>query len=245
MAQNNFGLSTRLLSVLYDNGKTAITAGTDSAGNNNVYFYDATGELEAYVASGLHRFDVNFNLYVAQGEVILDSTGNVKFFGQLYDLNNSYAVYDGSGLFCQAGLTVGGVQRIDGSGNASFSSVISGAGYSMNAGGSNGLFMSLLPLIDNGGNSVYNNQATPNGRKIKGGVANSRYGEFTLNGAALVTVANTSITANSRIVWGVKTVSGTPSGIVKVNAINVGVNFQVFSIAADSSTYWYEIFEMN
>jgi hypothetical protein len=68
-------------------------------------------------------------------------------------------------------------------------------------------------------------------------------GTVTLNGATPVTVANTAMTANSTVLFGLKTVGGT----VSPNAPNVltttpGTGFTVGGTALDTSIYNYVIF---
>ncbi|MFJ9101286.1 glycosyl hydrolase family 28-related protein [Streptomyces sp. NPDC102405] len=81
-----------------------------------------------------------------------------------------------------------------------------------------------------------------------GGVAikegtNARMGTVVLNGTTAVTVANTSVTATSRIVLTINTPGGTP-GTPYVSARTAGTQFQVKSTnAADTSTAVYVIFE--
>lgn len=67
-------------------------------------------------------------------------------------------------------------------------------------------------------------------------------GTFTATGASSVTVANTTVTANSVIVFTPKT----PAGTVSPNALNVktitpGTGFTVAGTASDTSVYNYAI----
>lgn len=80
-----------------------------------------------------------------------------------------------------------------------------------------------------------------------GGVAikegtNARMGTATLNGTTAVTVANTSVTATSRILLTIQAPAGTP-GSPYVSARTAGTSFQIKSSAGDTSTVAYVIFE--
>jgi hypothetical protein len=72
--------------------------------------------------------------------------------------------------------------------------------------------------------------------------ANAKQGTFTLTGGTTQVVANTAVTANSRIFLTAQVVGGTP-GIIGVNSRSAGTSFTVFCVATDTSTYAYEIFE--
>lgn len=79
------------------------------------------------------------------------------------------------------------------------------------------------------------------GLKIKEGT-NARMGTATL-AAGTVTVSNTSITANTRIVVACKTPAGTP-GALFVNAVTVGTSFVIKSTSStDTSVVGYVLFE--
>lgn len=72
--------------------------------------------------------------------------------------------------------------------------------------------------------------------------ANAKQGTGTLVAGSLV-VANTSVTANSRIFLTSQADGGTP-GFLRVSARTPGTSFTVTSSsAADTSTFAYEIFE--
>lgn len=66
-------------------------------------------------------------------------------------------------------------------------------------------------------------------------------GTFTANGATAVVVANTNITANSVVVYGLKTVGGTPAGAPFMSAVTAGTGFSVKAAAGDTSVYSYSI----
>ena len=73
--------------------------------------------------------------------------------------------------------------------------------------------------------------------------ANAKQGTFTMNGTTNVTVANTSVTANSRILFSLNAISGVP-GIPGIVSRIAGTSFTVVSTAAtDLGTYAFEIFE--
>lgn len=65
-------------------------------------------------------------------------------------------------------------------------------------------------------------------------------GTFTANDATPVTVSNTNVTANSVILFGLKTVGGTPAAPFLVT-VTPGTGFTVASGASDSSSYNYII----
>jgi len=67
-------------------------------------------------------------------------------------------------------------------------------------------------------------------------------GTVTLNGASNVTVANTAVTANSLIIFTLKTVGGTVSpNAPNVKTITPGTGFAVAGTASDTSVYNYRI----
>lgn len=69
----------------------------------------------------------------------------------------------------------------------------------------------------------------------------SQTGTFTANGATGVVVANTAVTANSCIIFGLKTIGGTPAGAPFLSAITAGTGFTVKVVAGDTSVYNYTI----
>lgn len=66
-------------------------------------------------------------------------------------------------------------------------------------------------------------------------------GTFTANGASSVTVVNANLTANSVIVFGLKTVGGTPAGYPYQFTVTPGTGFTVRAVAGDTSVYNYWI----
>lgn len=66
-------------------------------------------------------------------------------------------------------------------------------------------------------------------------------GTFTANGATAVVVANSNVTANSIISYGLKTVGGTPGSKPYESAITPGTGFSVKATAGDTSVYNYLI----
>lgn len=66
-------------------------------------------------------------------------------------------------------------------------------------------------------------------------------GTFTANGASSVTVANAAVTANSIIVFTLKTVGGTVGAYPAVKTITPGTGFTVAATASDTSVYNYRI----
>ncbi len=72
--------------------------------------------------------------------------------------------------------------------------------------------------------------------------ANGKQGTFILTGGTTQAVANTSVTANSRIFITCQAAAGTP-GLIGVSSRLAGTSFTVFCSAADTGTYAYEIFE--
>lgn len=84
-------------------------------------------------------------------------------------------------------------------------------------------------------------QTASQGLQVKEG-SNAKQGTATL-AAGTVTVANTSITANSRILCTGNTAGGTPGG-ANVSARTAGTSFTITSTnAADTSVVAFEIFE--
>lgn len=72
-------------------------------------------------------------------------------------------------------------------------------------------------------------------------VASGVTGTFTATGATAVVVANTNVTANSVIVYTLKTVGGTPAAKPYESAITAGTGFSVKAAAGDTSVYNYTI----
>lgn len=65
-------------------------------------------------------------------------------------------------------------------------------------------------------------------------------GTFTANSGTPVTVANANVTANSVIMFGLKTVGGTPAALF-VDTITPGTGFTVDGGASDTSVYNYVV----
>lgn len=82
------------------------------------------------------------------------------------------------------------------------------------------------------------------GAEINGACDQSgKVGTVTLNGATGVTVENANVTANSIIVFTLKTVGGTVSpNAPNVKTITPGTGFTVAGTASDTSIYNYRIF---
>lgn len=72
---------------------------------------------------------------------------------------------------------------------------------------------------------------------------NGKTGTFTCNGVTPVTVANTSITANSGVIVTLKTVGGTVGAIPAIKTITPGTGFTIAGTASDTSVYQYHIIE--
>jgi parallel beta-helix repeat protein len=74
--------------------------------------------------------------------------------------------------------------------------------------------------------------------------SNCKQGTVTLNGTTNVVVANTSVTANSRIFLTIQSKGGVTPGVPYVAARTAGTSFSVVStVASDNSVLAYEIFE--
>jgi hypothetical protein len=72
-------------------------------------------------------------------------------------------------------------------------------------------------------------------------VVQAHGGTFTANGSTGVTVSDTSVTANSVIIFGLKTVGGTINGGPFVVTVTPGTGFSIKSGSTDTSTYNYWI----
>lgn len=68
-------------------------------------------------------------------------------------------------------------------------------------------------------------------------------GTFTANGSTAVVVANTNVSANSTIIYTLKTVGGTPAAKPYESAITAGTGFSVKAAVGDTSVYNYAIIE--
>jgi hypothetical protein len=66
-------------------------------------------------------------------------------------------------------------------------------------------------------------------------------GTFVANGATAVVVAETRVTANSCVDFGLKTIGGTPAGAPFLSAVTAGTGFSVKVAAGDTSTYNYTV----
>ena len=84
-----------------------------------------------------------------------------------------------------------------------------------------------------GGSFNYNGGPQTSGVQANGGT-------FTANGNTSVTVTNANITANSVVLFGLKTVGGTPGAPFLVT-VTPGTGFTVNSVSPDTSTYNYII----
>jgi len=73
--------------------------------------------------------------------------------------------------------------------------------------------------------------------------ANGKAGTFVCNGVTPVTVTNSSITANSGIIFTLKTVGGTVGAYPAIQTITPTTGFTVAGTALDTSTYNYHIIE--
>lgn len=69
----------------------------------------------------------------------------------------------------------------------------------------------------------------------------AQVGTFTANGGTQVVVSNTSITTNSVVNIGLKTLGGTPAPVYFSAANVVGASFSINSTAGNTSVYSYQI----
>jgi hypothetical protein len=80
--------------------------------------------------------------------------------------------------------------------------------------------------------------------KVQSG-SNAKSGTVVANGTTAVTVTTTAITANSVVVFGLKTQAGTAATEAPfMSAVTAGTSFQIKSSAGDTSTYNYVIFDL-
>lgn len=101
--------------------------------------------------------------------------------------------------------------------------------------------MAALTVLDGEGVGVTGGLRVGGGVKLEEGT-NEFMGLATLvNGT--VTVANTNVTANSRIFLTVQTPGGTPGSPLRVSARVVGTSFTISTAAADTSTVAWMIVE--
>lgn len=78
-----------------------------------------------------------------------------------------------------------------------------------------------------------------------GAVAADHYeysGTFTANGASAVTVTEPNLTANSVVIFTLKTVGGTVGAYPAIKTVTVGTGFTVACTASDTSVYNYKLF---
>jgi len=86
-------------------------------------------------------------------------------------------------------------------------------------------------------------QKTANTTLILKQGSNGKTGTVVLNGATPVSVGNTSITANSVVVFALKTIGGTVGAHPAIQTITPSTGFTVAGSALDTSTYNYAIIE--
>lgn len=80
--------------------------------------------------------------------------------------------------------------------------------------------------------------------KVQSGT-NAKAGTVTVNGTTAVTVSTTAITANSVVVFGLKTQAGTAATTAPfMSAVTAGTSFAVKSSAGDTSTYNWMILDL-
>lgn len=80
--------------------------------------------------------------------------------------------------------------------------------------------------------------------KVKSGT-NAKAGTVTANGTTAVTVSTTAITANSVVVFGLKTQAGTAATTAPfMSAVTPGTSFQIKSSAGDTSVYNWVILDL-
>jgi len=66
-------------------------------------------------------------------------------------------------------------------------------------------------------------------------------GTFVANGSSEVTIANSNVTSNSVIIFGLKTASGSITGAPFQSSVSPGVGFGVKASSGDTSAYSYLI----
>ena len=71
----------------------------------------------------------------------------------------------------------------------------------------------------------------------------ARVGTFTLNGATVVSVANTLVTANSMVFISLNTIGGTVGAVPAVQSLTASTGFGVKGTASDTSVYNYALIE--
>jgi hypothetical protein len=239
-------------------GKTATFDTTHSgiyaAGNNNM-FIACSGQQNA-----LHGIDAeagNQNTFIGcEGDhnncggttgvgINTDGNTNCAFIGCVGD--NAGGTSPGDNVY---GMQVAGSQNNTGflgnpiSGTSGGFNYVSGGGYYVLQGSQvnlEGLGTFALPTTD-----IYGNLDVANGgdglQVSENSGSNGKQGTATLTAGA-VTVANTAVTANSRIFLTIQSPGGTV-GSLYVNARTAGTSFTVHSTSStDTSTFAYEIFE--
>ena len=120
-----------------------------------------------------------------------------------------------------------------------------GLDYNVSSGGN---FTAWHALVMQGGITIHSAagldiNVAGGGLKVAEG-SNAKQGTFVANGTTNVTVANSSVTATSRILFSLNAISGVP-GIMGVVSRIAGTSFTVVSTAAtDLGTYAFEMFEV-
>jgi hypothetical protein len=101
---------------------------------------------------------------------------------------------------------------------------------------------SLTPIGVNVTRDFFGNPVPQNGLVSVGAHQPSTTGAtVTLNGAVAVTVANTAVTANSTILFTLKTIGGAVGTYPAIQTITPGTGFTVLGAGGDTSTYNYVI----
>jgi hypothetical protein len=108
-----------------------------------------------------------------------------------------------------------------------------------------GVTVSGITVVPSGTSALYVITLTATNTMTMVGIAqtapSTASGTFVANGATAVVVADTRVTANSVIAFGLKTVGGTPAGQPFLSAVTAGTGFSVKAVAGDTSTYNYTI----
>ncbi len=229
---------------------TTNTTGTPMLGWGIGYLFDDNAS-EACFSSIDGQQNETFDFYFYHtNQIIVHGSSTQTGFNLIAGVNWAAACFDNSsgcqlvtGMQQAAGSGVSGLRIINGGTNNAILFTSDGAEGQQYTSDSTGTASNWV--VYNGKTFIPANldiAVAGQGLRVAEG-SNAKQGTLTLNGVTAVVVSNTSVTANSRIFLTIQLGAGT-IGSPYVSARSAGTSFSVKStIAGDTSTCAYEIFE--
>ncbi len=198
--------------------------------SNGVVILDTITSTDNAVA----RFNGTAGVLQNTGIIIADTTNAVSGLGPLTQTGAGANVFNSTALdtdFTVKAITSGNAISYDAG-----TSAITLASTTIGATGA----VTITGAVSQSGSTTYTTATA--GTILKQG-ANGRVGTFVANGITPVSVANSSITANSVIIFTLKTVGGAVGAYPAIQTITASTGFTVAATASDTSTYNYAIIE--